>query len=117
MIDRIFKINHTWTGFHLDLINKNILLQRNIYPIQLIDRIARSDLNNQISSANKVNQTESNTRYYKLPFLVSFSCQTQEKLDALIKKYCKSVSIAVIFTSFNTVHSFLNKDPVPSNLK
>ena len=117
MIDRIFKINNTWPGFHFDLENVKTVLQRNLYPIQLIDKIARSYLNNKISSGNKVNQPESNTRYYKLPFIGRFSGQTQEKLNALIKKYCKSVSVKVVFTSFKIGQSFLNKDPVPSSLK
>ena len=45
-----------------------------------------SPFNNKISSGNKVNQPESNTKYYKLPFIGRFSGQTQVKLDALIKK-------------------------------
>ena len=52
-----------------------------------------------------------------MPFIGRFSGQTQENLDALIKKYCKSVSVKVIFTSFKIGQSFLNKDPVPSSLK
>ena len=93
------------------------VIQTNLYHIQLIEKIGRSYLDNKIYSGNKVNQPERNARYYKLPFIGRFSGQIQEKLDALIKKYCKSVSVNVVFTSFKIGQSFLNKDPVPSSLK
>ena len=93
------------------------MLQRNLYPIKLIIRIARSYLNNKISSFNKVHQPESNTRYYKLPFIGRFSGQAQENFDALIKKYCKSVSVKVVLTPFKIGQSFLNKNSVTSSLQ
>jgi len=118
LIDRAFKINNTWFGFHVDLENIKHILQKNLYPNYLIDNIVKTYLNkhccpNENNSTNK----SDNVRYYRLPFTGKFSEQLQNKLNNLIKKYCKSVAVKIVFTSFKIGQIFSTKDSVPSSLK
>ena len=38
LIDRTFRLNNTWVGFHLDLEKLKVILQKNEYPPKLIDK-------------------------------------------------------------------------------
>ena len=42
LVDRIFKINNTWAGFHLDINN----LTKNSFPSSVIENVVRKFLNN-----------------------------------------------------------------------
>ena len=41
LVERAFKINNTWLGFHNDLFEIKNILVKNSYPISLIDKIIR----------------------------------------------------------------------------
>ena len=73
LIDRAFKINNTWFGFHIDLENIKSILQKNMYPNYLIDNIAKTYLNNNCCpKENDSTKTSDNVRYYRLPFTGKF---------------------------------------------
>ena len=38
LIDRTFRLNNIWAGFHLDLEKLKVILQKNEYPLKLIDK-------------------------------------------------------------------------------
>ena len=38
LIDRTFRINSTWSGFHYDILNLNSVLQKNEFPLKFIDK-------------------------------------------------------------------------------
>ena len=38
LIDRTFHINSTWSGFHYDILNLKSVLQKNEFPLKLIDK-------------------------------------------------------------------------------
>ena len=73
--------------------------------------------NNCCPKENDSTKTSDNVRYYRLPFTGKFSEQLQHRLNNLIKKYCKSVAVKIVFTSFKIGQAFSTKDSVPSSLK
>ena len=46
LVDRIFKINNTWAGFHLDINNLTKTLRKNSFPSSVIENVVRKFLNN-----------------------------------------------------------------------
>ena len=38
LIDRVFKINNTWLGFHKDITKLVFILRKNLFPVHLIDK-------------------------------------------------------------------------------
>ena len=118
LIDRTFRINNTWLGFHNDISKlKNILL-KNEYPLKQIDTHIRKYLHKQYDNENHTNPSNTETRYYKLPYIGQFSKSTQKRLNNLISRFCKdSVSIKLVFTTFKLSSIFSTKNKVPSSLK
>ena len=50
LVDRVFKINNTWTGFHLDISNLTKTLRKNLFPSSVIENVVRKFLNNYLTS-------------------------------------------------------------------
>ena len=46
LVDRIFKINNTWVGFHLDINNLTKTLGKNSFPSSVIENVVGKFLNN-----------------------------------------------------------------------
>jgi len=117
LIDRIYKINNTWLGFHHDIDNVKKLLEKNTYPMHLIDKTLKNYLDTKYTSENNQQVSSKNVRYYKLPFIGKFSEHTKTKVKNLAMKYCKSASVKIAFTSFKIGQVFSTKDCIPSSLK
>ena len=39
LVDRVFKINNSWKGFHDDINKLSIILRKNCFPVWVIDKI------------------------------------------------------------------------------
>ena len=39
LVDRAYKINNTWLGFHEDINNLTDILKKNLFPAHLIEKI------------------------------------------------------------------------------
>ena len=48
LIDRTFRINSTWSGFHYDILNLKSVLQKNEFPLKLIDKSISKYLSNNV---------------------------------------------------------------------
>ena len=120
LIDRTFKINSSWSGFHGDISKIKTTLERNEFPSSLIDKHIKNYVETQHNS-DKTLLSETvipEPRYYMLPFVGVFSLHCQKKLDNVIKRLCKTeVLIKLIFTPFKISTMFSAKDPVPYALK
>ena len=118
LIDRAFKINDTWKGFHLDCQKIKSNLQRNCFPLNLVDWEIKSFLNKNFNLNNEHKSERKDHRYYKLPFIGKFSSLTQKRLNKVIHNYCKvGTSIKLIFTSYKIRSFFSNKDRIPNSMK
>ena len=45
LIDRVFKVNNTWMGFHVDLKHVCCILKRNCFPEHILNRVTNNYLN------------------------------------------------------------------------
>ena len=93
LIDRVYKINNTWLGFHHDIDNVKKLLEKNTYPMHLIDKTLKNYLDTKYISKNNQQVSSKNVRYCKVPFIGKFSEHTKTKVKNLAMKYCKSASV------------------------
>ena len=75
------------------------ILQKNLFPPDLIDKVVRNYLSDQCNSKESPNKKEG--RYFKLPYLAFFSRHTQNKIKKVIKKLCKDqVSVNLVFITY-----------------
>ena len=89
LVDRVFRINSSWIGFDKDIKTLEKILQKNEYLPRQINKIVMNYLNSKFEKSEKDQGTNnSNRRYYKLPYVGSFSTLTLKKLNNIVKKYC-----------------------------
>ena len=85
-----------------------------MYSHYLTDNIVKTCLNNNCCpKENDSTKKGDKLMYYRLPFPRKFSEQLQHRLNNLTKKYCKSVAVKIVFTSFKIGKAFSTKDSVP----
>ena len=114
LIDRRFKINDTWMGFHDDLTNLKENLKKNQFPSYVIDKQVSRYLNNKFDTIINNDSPEIvSTRYFKLPYVGPYSQITQDKIRCLIKKCCKPIEAKLVFNSFKVRDAFSTKDKIP----
>ena len=86
LVDRAYKINNTWLGFHED-INKLIdILKMNLFPAHLIEKIINRYITGTQSNHHPRGSlpTTSPTFYFKLPYIGHFSAITQKRSAILL---------------------------------
>ena len=115
LIDRAFKINNTWLGFHKDLQEIKNILKKNSYPLPLINENIKKRLQT-LHSNHSTKQKSQDVHYFKLPFLGKQSDNLNKKISSLCKKYCKSVPIRIVFVSTKIRSFFSSKDSIPKSL-
>ena len=75
LVDRVYKINNSWVGFHLDVKKLIVILRKNCFPSRVIDVSKKMNPSNgQIDSPNS-----GKTHFYKLPYVGRFSKIAQTK--------------------------------------
>ena len=118
LIDRTYKINNTWTGFDLDMKQLKTVLSKNQYPSNVVDSEVKEYLHKVINPKDTDEQkTEPITRFFKLPFIGSYSTLVKKKISSLAKKYCKEINVKIVFTSKKVGSFFSPKDCLPNELK
>ena len=118
LVDRIFKVTSSWCDFHSDLNYFKVILQKNSFPLNLIDHVVNRYLNFKCSNESTVKKQEHTCRYYKLPFVGTFSLYRQKRLNHAIGRHCKKdTRINLIFTPFKIGSMFSTKDNIPKCLK
>ena len=118
LINRAFKINNTNVGFNKDVNDIKITLQRNLFPAYLLDKVS-TDCIDRLSRPDNHRDasTLSDIKYFKLPFVGRFSSFAQRKIRILSKRFCKSISIKLVFNSFKLSCLFSTKDKIPLALR
>ena len=72
-MDRAYKINNTWPGFHDDVSKIKDVLKRNSYPPFILDKIIKAYINKIHYNNNKVFSEVNKLRYSKLPYIGKYS--------------------------------------------
>ena len=68
LIDRTFKINNTWSGFHNDVKHLTFILRKNLFPTHLIDKVLNRYITTAQTPPSKGDQVQSvAVKYFKLP--------------------------------------------------
>ena len=118
LVDRAYKINNTWLGFHEDITKLTKILQKNPFPGHLVENIINRYLTLTRHGCNPPASVSDTTRtfYFKLPYIGPFSFITQKKVRLFAKRYCNNIDIKLVFSSFKIGNRFSVKDPVPRSL-
>ena len=94
LVDRTFKINNTWTGFHNNIKELANILGKNQFPSSLVNRTVKQYLNkffaSSLHSSALTDSNEIRTHYYKLPFVGPFSTHVQRRIKNLTQRHCKA---------------------------
>ena len=119
LIDRTFKINNTWSGFHNDVKYLTFILCKNLFPTHLIDKVLNQYIARAQTPSSNGDQVQSSVtvKYFKLPYVGSFSTVAQRRLRKLVKQFCFDLDIRLAFSSFKIRNMFSVKDPVTFHLR
>ena len=109
LIDRTYKINNSWPGFHDDVSKIKDVLKRNSYPPFILDKIIKAYINKIHYNNNKVSSEINKLRYFKLPYIGKYSEQVQKKRTKLCKQYCHENNVKIVFTSFKISNYFYQR--------
>ena len=102
LVDRVYKINNSWLGFHKDIKDLTLILRRNLFPVHIVERVINTYVSRATtcpSASSRVQQAVS-THYFKLPYVGSFTRETQKRLRTLVQCYCTNIEIKLAFSSF-----------------
>ena len=104
---RTYEISRFWASFNEEISNVKHLLIKNMYPSCLIDKQVKRFLHNKFSTnyCNAVKESKT-TLYYKLPYIGSFSNNTQKKIKELCKKFYKNSNKILFFLLLKLVTCF-----------
>ena len=122
LVDRAHKINSDGPTLSIDLKFISKVLQRNMYPLNLIRKVMSDFKPSQPvvdNGSDSTNPTEKrcDKRYFKLPFVGAFSSLANKKLAGLVNKYCiDEIDARFIFETFKIGCYFSCKDSVPKSL-
>ena len=119
LLDRTYKINSCWKGFDFDIKNLTNNLLRNLYPKRLIEKLIKKFLDKKLDKSQQNHNSEKEklneeSRYIKLPFIGQFSKTTKNKINNLIKRFCKdNIKVNIVFTTCKIKSYFSTKDILP----
>ena len=86
----------------------------------MIDNVIKKYLQNAINKTNtgsmSVEMPNIETRYFELPFIGMYAKVTQNKIEKLYKRFCKTVKVKLVFTSDKLCQTFSYKGSYPSVL-
>ena len=124
LTDRARKINSTAELLKHDLKRITTVLQKNMFPFNIINRVVRStqqdsDLTttDQPTTNSVITGINQNTRYYKLPYIGYYSKVIKGKVNNMVSDFCLSeTSVKLIFNQFKVGQYFSLKDTIPSDL-
>ena len=117
LVDRTYKINNTWVGFHEDIKKLLLILRKNLFPSHIVERVIKQYIIKTQTLSNTPASPPSNpTHFFKLPYVGPFSIVAQNRLRKLLKRYCNNLDVKLPFSSFKIRNMFSVKDPVPVEL-
>ena len=90
MVDRVYKTNNSWQGFHKDI---------NLFPVDIVEQVINRYVSKAASRPSAYAQFQQAvlTFYFKLPNVGSFTRETQKSLRKLVQHYCTKIKIKLAF--------------------
>ena len=95
------------------------MLRKNLFPVDIVEKVTNryvSRATSRLSASAQVQQAVS-TSYFTLPYVDSFTRETQKRLRKLVQRYCTNIEIKLAFSSFKIGSMFSVKDPIPFDLR
>ena len=115
LVHRAFKISSSYIIFHNEINKIKNILEKNMYPIFVIDNQIKRFLEMQYTTINNENTVNNNKKVYlKLPYIGTFSNATKIKLNQICDKYCKNTNVVVAFSPLKIGSFFSCKDSIPN---
>ena len=101
-------------GFHTDLQKLSVILRRNLFPENLINKY----ISKYIETVVKGRKTEPHSGvepkfYCKFPYGGHISVTAQRSIRKLVNQLCKPIDIRLVFTTFKIKNLFNVKAAVP----
>ena len=119
LIFRSYTISSNWSLIHEEVLKLKSILQRNSYPLHIIDRLFSRFLHKMKCSrtVNTPQESSKKTIQVILPFLGSTSRKLEKAIRVLIEQNTTKLKIQVIYHATARISSlFKFKDSVPSYL-
>ena len=119
LVDRTLKICNTCQAFNEDIASLTFILQKNLFPSRLIERIIYRSVTQHVTgnSVRSTGEQGPNTFYFKLPYIGYFSSIAQKRIRRLSHLYCNNTNIVLAFSFFKVGNLFSVKDPIPNGLR
>ena len=54
LVDRVYKINSSWLGFHKDIKNLILILRKNLFPVYIVEKVINIDTSVELQSAHQL---------------------------------------------------------------
>ena len=104
LVDRTYKINNTWIGFHEDIKKLLLILRKNLFPSHIVERVIKQYITKTQNLSNTLASPPSNpTHFFKLPYVGPFSIVAQNRLRKLLKRYCNNHDVKLAFLPSRSV--------------
>ena len=116
LIHRAFKISSSYIIFHNELEKVKILLQKNMYPKNVIDNQIKAFLDKQFKVDSGTTFERQKTLHYSLPYIGHFTHITKKKLKHICENFCKDIDINICI-AFLPLKLFSYKDTLPKSLQ
>ena len=113
LIDRAYKTNNTWLGFHDDVSKIKDVLKIYSDPPFILNKIIKAYIDKIPYNNNKVSSEVNKLQSFKLPHIGNYSEQVQKKITTLCQRYCNENNVKVVFSLFKMLHNLLSKTPHP----
>ena len=112
LLDRTYKICSSTEKFYRESKKLTKTLLRNMYPKRLIDKYIKRYLENK--DKNLLEISTKDIRYVTLPYIGHFSDYAKNKINKLVKQFCKKeFQIRLVFTTCKLKSYFSNKGSLP----
>ena len=113
LVDRIFKINNSWKGFHENVVTLKNYLSRNLFPNKIVEKNLKKYLDKKMLGTKNVENTQQ-IHFFKLPYIGEFSNTVKNRINSLHKRFCKTDKrIQIVFSVSKIRDYFSTKDPIP----
>ena len=118
LTNRIYKICNNWRNFHQNVKELRVILSKNMFPPQLIDKTIKNYLDKQYSNDKNNEKTKSeNISYFKLPYIGEYSTEITKNISKICDKFCKNTKIKISYSTTKIGDLFSVKSRIPDYLK